>query len=186
MHQILTDSQRTLQICRAVFSSNLWTIVFELLVDNLLTNSINYFILWQCSLDVNLSVLIGSFLVNIIGIQTFSKSCIFFCFQVPYNKLLTDRACLIRTEECGPLVVFVRNSLRSVCAAYCTAFTLLVKGKINCYSGEISSDFSQLYLKRCRLIIRRCPSVMYLLIPLTWLFMMSLKSTKGLRWTLEK
>ena len=34
--------------------------------------------------------------------------------RVPYNKLLTNRACLGRTGEYWPSVVFVRTSLRSV------------------------------------------------------------------------
>ena len=88
-------------------------------------------IIWQGSLEVNPSVVIGSFscgldfAIRTVFVET-DISCIFFVFKigqiqncqrkrVSYDKLLyINLACSSRTGENWPSVVFVRTSLRSV------------------------------------------------------------------------
>ena len=70
-----------------------------------------YFITWQGSLEVNPSVLIGSFLVGISPYGPVSKAGKFetSMARVPYNKLFTNLASSSRTGEYWPLVIFVRT-----------------------------------------------------------------------------
>ena len=90
-------------------------------------NTLNYYL--QCSLEVNPSILISSFLLRILPYGPFpwkrSSAVYFFLFSktgkfkrsmagVPYNKLLTNLASSSRTGEYWPPVVFVLTSLRSV------------------------------------------------------------------------
>ena len=77
-------SLNRLQSAEQLYLSCLLTICWQI---------INYFILWQCSLDVNLSVLIGYFLVKIIDVRTVFKLyfyLVFKCRIVNYSQ--TSRA----------------------------------------------------------------------------------------------
>ena len=131
MHVVLTNQKR----------GNIW-----------MSNKLYYFIIWQGSLEVNLSVLIGSSLVGILpyGLFPWKRFLdVYFLFSragmdctklsepsmawVPHNKLLTNQANSSCTGEYWPYVLFVRTSLRSVHTATTSGqyFSLRPSGSVS-------------------------------------------------------